>query len=120
MFIHFMLEEKKMNEILGHSIHLMTSLAGGRLLSLFEGSVPDNTLSTCVQALNGESFAEADIQKDQLNGGALDRIRMVTKSLRSFWSALQFDVQLPEENVLIEPWMTDVATLKFNPELRNF
>lgn len=115
-------DEKKMNELVGHCIHWLTSLAGGHLVCLFEGSTAADTLSTCVRVLNGDSFADADVQQDQLSDGALGRIRTVMRSLSSWWSALQFDVQLPEENVLVAPWMTDdaAATLQFNPEIKLF
>jgi len=113
-------EEKKMDELLALSTHWLTSLAGGRLLSLFEGSVPANTLTACARALNGDRIADPEIQEDELHSGALDRIRTAMRSLRPHWSALQFDIQLPEENVLVEPWMTDAATLEFNPEIRLF
>ena len=119
-FFHFPIEEKKMDELLALSTHWLTSLAGGRLLSLFEGSVPANTLTACARALNGDRIADPEIQEDELHSGALDRIRTAMRSLRPHWSALQFDIQLPEENVLVEPWMTDAATLEFNPEIRLF
>lgn len=109
-----------MDELLALSTHWLTSLAGGRLLSLFEGSVPANTLTACARALNGDRIADPEIQEDELHSGALDRIRTAMRSLRPHWSALQFDIQLPEENVLVEPWMTDAATLEFNPEIRLF
>ena len=111
-----------MNELVGHCIHWLTSLAGGHLVCLFEGSTAADTLSTCVRVLNGDSFADADVQQDQLSDGALGRIRTAMRSLSSWWSALQFDVQLPEENVLVAPWMTDdaAATLQFNPEIKLF
>lgn len=53
----------------------------------------------------------------RLNDVAVEEIQKLVDTFKSSWSGLQFDHQLPDENVLIPPWMNDANVLKFNPEL---
>ena len=104
------------------NIHLLTSLAGGRLMAIFEGEQQVvqllNVVPICVQVLIGNtSEIPAMSQECRLDPEVIANLKNITRSLRPIWRDLHFDMQLPDRNVLIPPWITDPNIFKFNPEL---
>lgn len=78
-----------------------------------------NGLKTCVKALLGDpiSISTPDGTGHQLNVVSVYAIRSVIRAQNTVWSALKFELQLPDINVLIPPYMNDAKVLRYNPEL---
>lgn len=78
---------------------------------------PDPTsIDMCMKALLGEATAVP--QKMESFPMNVEAIRSAIRLYSKYWSALQFGVKLPDENVLIPPWANDAKVLDFNPQLR--
>ena len=110
------------NDCFGQFIHLFTSLAGGRVAVIFEGNqvaLPStvDSVEICTKALLGDPISWCGIRR-QMDLTSVGRIRTVIRALRPYWSAFQFDVQLPDNNVLVPPWVNDSKILENNPELQ--
>lgn len=83
--------------------------------------IPDSSLSglqICVKALLGDPIPTPNETRHQLNVASMCEIRSVIRAQIPYWNALKkFDVQLPDVNVLIPPYMNDEKVLRYNPEL---
>lgn len=76
-------------------------------------------LKICVKALLGDpiSMSTPEGTNHQLNVVSMCAIRNVIREKNAFWNALKFEVQVPDINVLIPPYMNDEKVLRYNPEL---
>lgn len=105
-------------------IHLLSSLAGGRLALVFETSndpsVNFGDLDVCTRVLLGDTIEKPSCKKPgKLDEVVVEEIRKLIRTHQSSWSGLKFDHELPDINVLIPPWMNDANVLKCNPELKH-
>ena len=106
--------------MLGHIVHQLAPT--GRMAiflqpnqdSLSNMSTPKNLEST-LRALFGDALP---LPTNSINESGLQSIAKIIRAQKRYWTAFQFDIQLPNENVLVPPWMTDTKVLKFNPELK--
>lgn len=105
----------------GQIIHLLTSIAEGRLSVTFENSLVINSslsrIKSCVQALLGEPIGMPGEIHHRLDATSVCTIRTVNKAHNPYWNALQFNMQVPDVNVLVPPFMNDEKVLRYNPEL---
>ncbi|XP_057378320.1 histone deacetylase 6-like [Daphnia carinata] len=111
-------------ECFGQIIHLLTSLAGGRLSVTFENSLVTNSginrIKSCVQALLGEPIGMPGEIYYRLHATSVCTIRTVIKAHNPYWNALQFNMGVPDVNVLVPPFMNDDKVLRYNPELLHY
>ncbi len=122
-FSYYQTGSKISTECFGQVIHLLTSLSGGRLALIFYQNqiVSPSTvdvLQVCTKALLGDPIAAPGGIRHQLDITTEKTIRTVIRALRPYWSTFQFDVELPDANVLIPPWINDSKILNSNPELQ--
>ena len=98
----------------------MTSLGGGRLVVIFEHrkilSSSLSGLQVCIKALLGDPISTPDGTR-HLDSGSICAIRRTIRAQSPYWGALNFDVQLPDVNVLVPPYMNDEKILRYNTEL---
>ena len=113
-------------DCLAQIVHLLSSLAGGRLVLVFETSpdpqvnFDDRLIDICTRVLLGDIIEKSSYQKPRkLDDAVVEEIKKFMRNHQSSWSSLKFDHELPDENVLIPPWMNDANVLKFNPELKH-
>nr|XP_045600455.1 histone deacetylase 6-like isoform X1 [Procambarus clarkii] len=92
-------------ECYGHMTHLLSSLAGGKIVMALEGGYNLNTISYCMtmcaKALLGDPLPMLDASLVP-NKGAVQTINDVIKTHSKYWSALSFQVELPLEDVLCQ------------------
>ncbi len=74
-------------------------------------------LQICVKALLGDPIPSSNETRYLLNVESMLAIRSVIRTQIPFWNFVKFDVQLPDVNVLIPPYMNDEKVLRYNPEL---
>ncbi|KAK8746020.1 hypothetical protein OTU49_017225, partial [Cherax quadricarinatus] len=92
-------------ECYGHMTHLLSSLAGGKIVLALEGGYNLNTISYCMtmcaKALLGDPMPllEASLVPSK---GAVQTINDVIKTHSQYWSILCFQVDLPIEDVLCQ------------------
>ncbi|XP_064091423.1 uncharacterized protein LOC135205071 isoform X2 [Macrobrachium nipponense] len=90
-------------ECYGHMTHLLTSLAGGRIILALEGGYNLNVISYCMtmcaKALLGDPTPALD-KALVPNKRAVETISSVIQVHSKYWSSLCFQVALPVEDVL--------------------
>jgi hypothetical protein len=98
--------------------HLLTSLAGGKVAILLEGGYNLTSIShsmvMCCKALLGDPLPTPMI--GTIHPGAVETIKLVIRAQQPYWS-FPFLVDLPDQNVLCPPWVTDPKVFQFNKHL---
>jgi len=100
-------------ETLEQVIHSLTALAGGRLAVILN----EIELSTaCLKPLLGEAVSVPFMEKvpDSI---FIERLKEMIGNLSPFWNCLQFQVKVPDFNVLVAPWCNDPKVAEQNPQL---
>lgn len=77
-----------------------------------------DVLQISTKALLGDPIAAPGGIRRQIDKTTEKAIRTVIRALRPYWNTFQFDVELPDANVLIQPWINDSKILNSNPELQ--
>lgn len=101
-------------------VRQLTSHAAGRMALLFQSSplyAADCVIDSCVRFLLGDNIPWSTGKHPLTDNTSDEVLRKVIQVQRPFWTSLQFEVRLPDANVLIPPWMNDEKVIKFNPEL---
>lgn len=104
-------------------VRQLSVLAAGRLALFLQPSCDTlasaTKLKTALKALLGDpiplSFGMRPSIKNEIASRA---ILQLVRAHKPFWTALQYDIKLPNENVLIPPYMNDMKVLQFNPQLK--
>ncbi|KDR24372.1 Histone deacetylase 6 [Zootermopsis nevadensis] len=90
-------------EAYGHFTHLLTALAGGRVIISLEGGYNVNSIShamsMCTKALLGDPLPPL-VPGRAVCPSAVTSIKNVIRTQARYWSALCFQVALPQERVL--------------------
>ena len=98
--------------------HLLTSLAGGKVAILLEGGYNlcsiSHSMVMCCKALLGDPLPTPMI--DAINPAAVETIKRVIRAQQPYWR-FPFLVDLPDQNVLCPPWVTDPKVFQFNKNL---
>lgn len=106
---------------MGQMIHILLSLSQGRLVLVLEGHEESlvQSLRTLAMPLFGDplSIPSYNIPSEDFGKRV---VQPTIQNVKQFWNALQFDVQLPDENVLIPPWISDSKVHQHNPDLYNY
>lgn len=84
---------------------------------IFDQNPTTISLEVCVKALLGEIISVPNVSGHQLDESVVSRIRHVIQTQNPYWSAFCFDIEFPDINVLIPPWMDDSKVLQYNQEL---
>ncbi|PSN48229.1 Histone deacetylase 6 [Blattella germanica] len=89
-------------EAYGHFTHLLTSLAGGRVILSLEGGYNIASISyampMCTKALLGDPLPPLPARQI-VCPSAVNSIKNVIRTHSKYWSALCFQVALPAENI---------------------
>ena len=83
-------------------------------------NIPNSSLiglQICVKALLGDAIPSSNKTRRLLNLESMLAIHSVIRTQIPYWNFGKFDVQLPDVNVLIPPYMNDEKVLRYNPEL---
>ncbi|KAJ9582108.1 hypothetical protein L9F63_003564, partial [Diploptera punctata] len=90
-------------EAYGHFTHLLTGLAGGRVILSLEGGYNLNSIGhampICTKALLGDPLPSLPSHTVACPS-AVNTIRNVIRTHSKYWSALCYQVALPQENIL--------------------
>ena len=109
-------------ECFGQIIHLLTSLAGGRLAVVFDENVISLSnvegLENCAKVLLGDPICLPERNHERLDAKLSGAIRSVIREHSPYWDCFKFNVELPDRNVLIPPFIQDSKILECNPELQ--
>ena len=107
-------------EAYGHFTHMLTALAGGRVILSLEGGYNVNSIShamsICTKALLGDPLPALPANQAACPS-AVNSIRNVIRTHSKYWSALCFQVALPQENILPKPSALPIKIRKSDEKL---
>lgn len=110
-------------ECFGLMVRQLSVLAAGRLALFLQPSsdpfASTTKFNTVLKALLGDAIPMSIGMRPSMKNELVSRaILQTVRAHKPFWSALQYDIKLPNENVLIPPYMNDMKVLQFNPQLK--
>lgn len=104
-------------EAYGHLTHLLTALAGGRVILSLEGGYNvtsiAHAMSMCTKALLGDPLPPL-APHHVACPGAITSIKNVIRTQARYWSALCFQVALPQERVVHTEPLEDKVKVVLN------
>lgn len=93
-------------ECYGHMVHLLKTLAGGKVIVALEGGYNVESVSEgivhCTSALLGDSCSPLKLGLSP-SPNAIKTIKNVVEAHKKYWTSLKFDVDLPEYKTQITP-----------------
>jgi len=105
-------------------VRQLSVLAAGRLALFLQPSCDQlastTKFNTVLKALLGDAIPMSIGMRPSMKNELVSRanILQTVRAQKPFWSALQYDIKLPNENVLIPPYMNDMKVLQLNPQLK--